>query len=77
LLDLRPIRAVLQTTSSQLIALLSEAVVGEFFLLGAGNFEVIPNSLSSTTFSIMLAIQLHQFDPSFVLSTCRYPLYKL
>jgi len=63
--------AVLEAAGSQLIAQLFRVVVGEFFLLGAGNFKVIPNSLSSTTFSIVLDTQLHQFDSSFVLSTCR------
>ena len=75
MLDLCPIRAVVEATSSQLILLLSR-VVGELFLLGAGNFEVIPNSLSYTI-PIVLATQLHQIDPSPVLSTCRCPLYKL
>ena len=74
MLDLRPIRVVLGAAGSQLIALLFRVVVGGFFLLSAGNFEVIPNSISSTTFSIVLATQLHHFDPSFVLSTCCYPL---
>ena len=55
MLDLRPIRAVLEATNSQLIALLFRVVMGELFLLGAGNFEVIPNSFSSTTFLVMLA----------------------
>jgi len=73
-LDLCPIRAVLEATCSQLITLLSRVVVSELFLLGAGNFEVIPNSLDFTTFSIVLATQLHPFDPSFVLSTCHCPL---
>ena len=36
--------AVLEAASSQLIALLSRVVVGELFLLSAGNFEVIPNT---------------------------------
>ena len=44
------IRVVLEAAGSQLIALLSRVVVGEFFLLGAGNLKVIPNSFSSPTF---------------------------
>ena len=45
MLDLRPIRAILEAAGLQLIALLFRAVVGEFFLLAAGNFEVILNSV--------------------------------
>ena len=77
MLDLHPIRAVLEAAGSQLIALLFRVVMGEFFLFGAGNFEVISNLLSSTIFSIVLAVQLYQLDLSFVLSNCRCPLYKL
>jgi len=50
LLDLRPICTILELAGSQLIALRSRVVVGELVLLGAGNYEVILNSLSSTTF---------------------------
>ena len=64
MLDSRLIRVVLEAASLQLLALLSRVLVGGLFLLDAGNFEVISNSLSSTTFSIVLAIQLYQIDIS-------------
>ena len=73
LIDLRSICIVLEAVGSQLIALLFRIVATAFLY----SVQIIPNSLSSTTFSIVLDTQLHQFDSSFVLLTCRCPLYKL
>jgi len=51
LLDLCLVRTDLEAAGSQFIVLLFRVVVGEFFLLGASNFEVISNSFSSTFFN--------------------------